>query len=422
MQKQLENAKPQRSVRFGFTLVEVLMVMLLIAILVGLLVPVIAAAYRRGREAAEITEINSLVTVIERFKDRYGVYPPSQIILREDGDYSSASGSPVAAITNDQPMLGVGGVFVKEVSIQYLKRIWPQIQLNTSSSTGGPPRYIDTNNNGQVDSGEPFYDWNGNNTFDDVTYYLSGDECLVFFLGGIPAGQPLDNPTVRAGQGPPSTNGFSRDPRNPTIAPIAGTATVSRDDVRYEFDSKRLADWDQNSFYEYLPLRRPGNRGGYAYFSSYEGAGYRPDDMNIDTTNVSTELEASDENSIPQNLMSTFNVFRVLWPVPANYPTAYKYNESGVTTQTAVASPGPNPYTVGAPYEPQSSTVAPKVRYLKDNSFQLISPGIDNSYGQGGAIPRFGPTDVKDYYKETKWDDDNLASFAGGELKDEGAK
>src|SRR5439155_12310413 len=201
--------------------------MLLIGMLVCLLVPVISQSYRRGKEAAEITEINSLSLALQQFKDRYGVYPPSQIILREDGDYSTATLPVTGNIGGrgnfgdgfvDYPAQGAGGVFLRSVSIEYLRRIWPQLQLNTGATAGPAP--------GMVTSGPNQYisDWNGSGFFDNTTFLLSGDECLAFFLGGIPAGEPRDNPAIRTGQGAPGTRGFSKDPLNPTLPPIPGTA------------------------------------------------------------------------------------------------------------------------------------------------------------------------------------------------------
>ena len=142
---------------------------------------------------------------------------------------------------------------------------------------------------------------------------------------------------------------------------------------------------------------------------------------------VSTEHEPSGEDSLIRPSISTYNVFRVLWPVPTTggsaYPATYQYSEGpGYPVMTTVQSPGPNPYTIGAPFVPQSTAPA-RVRYAKPDSFQLISPGTDNAYGQGGAVPRVGPTGGDpNYYREPRHDDDNLTNFAPGELKNEGSK
>ena len=374
--------------------------------------------------------MSSIVTTLQTFKDRFGVYPPSQMILMENGDYSTATmgsasvpgQSGMVNLVNGgvhTPTQGVGGVFLRDVSVQYLRRIWPQISLNTSGSAGNAPGIVTT---GPAAS-QFFYDWNGNGVYDSGAYLLSGDECLAFFLGGIPTGEPHDNSAIRTGQGPPGCLGFSKNPINPTLPPIAGTATAGRDGPFYEFDSGRLVDWDQNGFWEFLPLRRPARVGGYAYFSSYEGSGYRPDDMNIDSTNTAA-TEPSGINSIPSSC--GFIEYRVNWQRPAGYPAAYTPSYASPSPPTnSVLSPGPNPYTIGLPMNDS----VPIVRYWKPDGFQLISPGINGDYGQGGAIER-RPTargsrsasPSTPAYEEVKEDDDTLTNFATIEVKDAGSK
>lgn len=401
----------------GFTLIEMLVVFVIIAILIGLLVPVIAGAFARGKEAAEITEMTVIVTNLEQFKDRFGHYPPSQIILREDGDYSTASLSAYVngGVESPLPTQGATAVFVRDVSVQYLRLLWPQINLNVSTTAGNSPYVVDKDGSGSINQQNEFFDWNGDGVFqDDTNYFLSGDECLVLFLGGIPAGTPTTSSTIRAGQGPPGVHGICKDPFNPCILPIAGTAAATRDGPFTQFASDRLVDWDRNGFYEYLPYRKPSPLGGYAYFSAYDGAGgYRPDDINID----GTLTEPSGITSIPA---SGAIAFRVTWRLPTNaagtsilYPAAYTYSGTGAGL-TSVVSPGPNPYTVGQPY----SETVPIARYQKPESFQLISPSLDMAYGQGGATPRGSSASTSTPpYAEVPEDGDNLSNFSSGELR-----
>ncbi len=420
----------------GFTLIEMLVVFLVIAILIGILVPVIAGAFARGREAQEITEINVLVTNLEQLKDRFQHYPPSQLILREDGDYSMATLSSYVngGVESPVPPEGVIAVYLRDISIQYLKLFWPQIVLNVSTSAGDSAYVADRNGNGQIDPDE-FFDWNGDGVFQDgATFFLSGDECLVFFLGGIPHGKSRGTASICkcSNQGPSDVFGFSKDPRNPTIPPIAGTSATSRDGPYAKFASERLVDWDLNGFFEFLPARKPGLTGGYAYFSAYDGTGYRPDDMNIQPTqtepsgvNSLAELDSNHDNN-PGQIPNDFIAFRVNWRLPTNpsgtsilYPSDYTYTGTGAGL-TTVKSPGPNPYTVGAPF---STTIA-IARYHKPESFQLISPGFDQQYGQGGAAPRLGQSAASSIpqYDELRVDvdDDNLTNLSGGKLRDFG--
>jgi hypothetical protein len=92
-------------------------------------------------------------------------------------------------------------------------------------------------------------DWNGNGELDKGGFILEGDQCLVFFLGGIPACEPQ-----------PGFLGFFGNKSNPT------KPGEQRIGPFYEFDSNRLVDLHHNGFYSYLDghLGKP-----YAYFSSY---------------------------------------------------------------------------------------------------------------------------------------------------------
>lgn len=403
----------------GFTLIEMLVVFVIIAILIGILVPVISGAFRSAKQAAEVVEINSLVTALQQFKDRFGHYPPSQMILKEDGDYIVGAGYFVPAAPQDN------AVFFEELSVQYLRYYWPELVIHTR--TGGPANPVtpleigDINGDGAVNASD-FYDWNGDNV-KNGPWFLQGDECLVFFLGGIQSGQFLDSSgaTLRpSGVGlnpktyPAGTLGFGKNSRWPMKQPVAGSASAGRDGPFYEFDSGRLVDRDTDGFWEFLPLRKPERIGGYAYFSGYDGTGYRPDDLNFGT-------EFDSLITIPSVGLIEF---RVNWQVPSTYPAAFIGVEPVPTPQTSVRSPGPNPYTIGPPMIDTVKTP----RYWKPEAFQIISPGSDNHYGQGGAIERLGPGSTtpraapNGAYEEARADDDNLVSFAGSAVKDVSSK
>jgi prepilin-type N-terminal cleavage/methylation domain-containing protein len=71
-------SRPAASVRraVAFTLIELLTVIAIISVLAGLLVGLAPVATTRIREARLKGELNDLVTAIEAYKAKYGVYPP----------------------------------------------------------------------------------------------------------------------------------------------------------------------------------------------------------------------------------------------------------------------------------------------------------------------------------------------------------
>jgi prepilin-type N-terminal cleavage/methylation domain-containing protein len=72
----LNLALPRVRKRIGFTLIELLIVISIIAILAGLLLPVIGTVRRRGQVTATVLEIQSLKNAIEQYKNKFGDYPP----------------------------------------------------------------------------------------------------------------------------------------------------------------------------------------------------------------------------------------------------------------------------------------------------------------------------------------------------------
>lgn len=166
-----------------------------------------------GPEFSVRREIGNLESGVANFRTSFDVtFIPSRIQLSETCHYP----------LRDQP-----GTLDYD-SVHYLEKLWPKIDVRAGTA-------IDWNGDGQAKG-----DW-----------ILEGDECLVFFLGGIPA---------KAGRGA-ACMGFSTDPRNPA------TRGGKRAGPFFEFPSSRLKDLHGRGFFSYLDHYGPGKP--YAYFSSY---------------------------------------------------------------------------------------------------------------------------------------------------------
>jgi prepilin-type N-terminal cleavage/methylation domain-containing protein len=200
---------PAPTPRAGFTLIEVLMAVAIIALLAALVGVAAHKALTRGTELQNRHDISQLATAVHSFENHFGVrWLPSRIRLREKLDYNLSN-----AYEAD--------------SYQYLTMLFPKLK-------------------------GPWVDWNGNGTVDPAPVDLEGDQCLVFFLGGIPAGGAT-----------PGTVGFSTDPGNPSVWP---PSTLTRKGPFFQFRPSRLVDRTGQGFYSYLDSY---GLNFVAYFSSY---------------------------------------------------------------------------------------------------------------------------------------------------------
>jgi len=144
--------------RAGFTLVELMIVVAIIAVLMSLVAAAVFKAMSLIPQVQTVNEIQQLTVAMESFKLKYGSYPPSRILLSNDpNDYAS-----------------------DPTSEQYLRSLWQALDLSQVDWTG---------------QGSP-----GNQYGGVLPLYLEGDQCLVYFLRG------------------PTGTGWSTNPSNPTQA------------------------------------------------------------------------------------------------------------------------------------------------------------------------------------------------------------
>jgi prepilin-type N-terminal cleavage/methylation domain-containing protein len=260
--------------RSAFTLIELLVVIAIIAVLLGLTLAGVVRLIGKGPETVVRAEISQLSSAIGAFKQEFNVtYLPSRVVLREDGLYNTSNQDEKDTVTFLQQMFG------------------KRLDLRSFVAASGTTPQVGN-------------DWNGNGVLDAGRIVLTGDQCLAFFLGGIPA----------AASQPYGVLGFSTSPTNP------GSPGGNRRGPYFEFKSNRLL-LGTNGFFSYVDAFNKG--APYLYFSSYK------------TTNG--------------------------------------YNRYGT-------SDAPAAYLV-APYQLQASPAV----YVNANGFQIISAGVNGSFGAGGT-------------------------------------
>lgn len=120
--------------RGGFTLVELLVVITIIGILVSLLVPTLAAAVVKAREAAIALEIKQLQGAVETFRKerirRQGIYPPD--FSRDDLNNNN---TPAIRRTALQKFVRVTS---RNAGTSYVTNWWNSAAIQPSIDTLGP--------------------------------------------------------------------------------------------------------------------------------------------------------------------------------------------------------------------------------------------------------------------------------------------
>lgn len=141
-----------RQHRAAFTLIELMVVIVVIALLVGLLMPALFGVRSAVDAAQAQAEISQLETAIAAFKAEFGVEPPSRFVLPPSADPES---------------------------MRIARRIWPQ--FSGHGGADAPPLSM------------------------TGIKILNGSECLVLFLGG----------SFEMSGGKFAMLGFAKNPRFP---------------------------------------------------------------------------------------------------------------------------------------------------------------------------------------------------------------
>lgn len=325
--------------RTGFTLLELMVVVVIIALLIGLLLPAVNSVRRTARDAEVRSDIAALEDAIAKFKITFGTEPPSRITLYATAADWEGTGLPAVQASEHRRYKGL------------IKQLWPQFDFGTCgglcpsgsfpapwSSMMPPPTQLD----------------------------LSGSECLVFFLGGM---------VSSTGGG---FTGFSKDPQYPF------SAGTNREGPFVEFKGAlkvplaalpaagntnwngRLTDLDNDWLPEYRDTL-PQQTSPYLYFNGTNG--YR-----TDFGTPGTPPWHNTDNYVPTvPTMSIDNAY---------------YSNSSFTPITAPAMHTPH----------------------KARGIQIISPGADGLYGDGGL---FNPASTSTL---NTGDRDNLTNFHSGRL------
>lgn len=296
----LPQSSKRRQPRGAFTLVELLVVISIILVLMSLLVAGVMKAGALGKRTSNTNDIQQLNAAVVNVMQQYNLtYIPSRIFIDED---LTQYANPTSNYAKSVPAQ------LRIDSQTFLARMFPK--LNFTGTNPSAPTKID---------------WNGDGTAGDQEVILEGDQCLVFFVGGIPTSTG----------GVPGVTGFSTNPTDPAWhvanpgAAVRGPFYEFRGDRLYEPRGQGTQFWSYKDAYGVMP---------YIYFSNY---GKR----NQYWYGYANYGGNSDVNSLPSI-------------------TIFPYAEAFQS----------------------SSPSYPLLRFQKPDGFQIISAGADKQLGPGSYL------------------------------------
>lgn len=305
-----QRRRPTR--RTGYTFIELLMVVVIIAILAALLLGGINKVMAMQARTEVLSDITQMAQSLEQAKAQYGhvEHLPSCLVLHNDKTkYRNASSDP-----------RLNGLIPGRTNVSL--RDATQRSMATLQAMFGRRLF---QAKAPANGGE-LINWDGSGNLNNSTV-LSGPECLVFYLGGMPDLTPNK----------PRCLGFSKDAQDPT------GGTTDRIGPFFQFKPSRLVVRPGRAFFEYLdayPNKTGFPRQPYAYFGAFGPNDYAP--ANVYRTNP-TASSATFTNT--DNEVLGF---------------ANAYFETGTSG---------------------SST-----RWLHPNKYQIISAGPDRAFGAGGPL------------------------------------
>jgi prepilin-type N-terminal cleavage/methylation domain-containing protein len=195
--------------RRGFTLVELLTVVVIIGILAGLITASAIIAGKRAKTARIAMEIASLDMALKAYKEKFNEYPPDFTAIGTDAG--------------------------KEVVLRHLARAYPRYPLTGTTAQRWAQFKTGVEAIGGIDVDQ-----------------LEPSQALVFWLGGMPDGADSRN-----------LMGFSANPANPF------DTSVTRIGPFFDFDPERLT-YDGSQL-RYFPAAGGGNNVPYVYFKPLNG-------------------------------------------------------------------------------------------------------------------------------------------------------
>lgn len=348
---QNRNNRLSRTGRTGFTLVELLVVIAIIAILMALALGVISKVYLSIDEMRVTSEINKLSESCSLFKSTFGRYPPSRIILCENG---TTYNQIISGLIPPPAWSGLTPLQWQQLatfSTEYLTNIFPGNNLTANNWDGSLNA-----------AGNPTLDGPG------VYQLLEGQRCLVYFLGGL-----RYNGSAHLG--------FNTDKSNPTAG-----STGARLGPFFEFEASRLTS-------DLFPAYKDTYGTTYAYFAAkFPGLNNYP---NRYLPNLVANISSNDCETITTSGTVYFVPYfasNVPPTPPAGWPTSLNFKFHRAETYQIISAGKDRQFGTGGQWnqaDPEQSLFIPQ-SLVGTVTTEMLQANYDNitNVSNGRVVPK----------------------------------
>lgn len=304
----------------GFTLTELLVVIVIISILASLITAAAVNAMRRGNEGSITLEIGQLGQAIEEFKNKYGAYPPNV--------FSNLDTS--LGLSNQEKLTNAQNV------VRFMRKVAPRsTELNSVMST---PPVRGTNPNAGADNIFPIYQLG-----------VRPSEALVLWLSGF-SGDP--------------TRPFSGEDLEATMIYDEENDQDVSDAITFDSFDAPLFDFDKTR----LRLSRNAD-GSLRWLEVYRGTGIGPGKLLL----YEYLPERSEKPYVYFNTVDSPEQVVRTWEVSEIF-----YLDPNDNTQVVY------PLKQRKPNAPTGSLPSPAVQFLEyvnQGKFQIMHAGVDDVWG-----------------------------------------